>query len=148
MNNDHLRKTILNPNGKNFQERYVSLGRVSGKEALNIDCKRLKIRVPSKALQIIEKGFSSKARKSWANTEGTFSDFSLRYGDDNFQYDKVTIKPKLTSEQQKEKSENDKNNAIMKENQKKEDLLKQKKNAKLEKIKKKLAKLDSWEELK
>lgn len=63
------KQIISNPNGVAFQERYVSLGRKAGKDLLRNDCKQLNIRIPMSGLTVIEKGYSRKARISYANND-------------------------------------------------------------------------------
>lgn len=65
-------KVIQNPNSVAFQERYVCLGKVKGKNQLRSDCQRLQIRVTLSALQAIEKGYSHKMRVSYSNSENAY----------------------------------------------------------------------------
>ena len=64
---EQLRSVIQNPKSIAFQERYVCLGKKSGKDSLRLDCQRLKIRMTSAALLAIERGFSHRARVSYNN---------------------------------------------------------------------------------
>jgi hypothetical protein len=62
-----LRTIISNPNSVEFREKYLCLGNRNGKKQLRTDCQRLNIRIPLKGLQLIESGFSTTEKVSWAN---------------------------------------------------------------------------------
>lgn len=62
-----LRTIIANPNGPAFQSTYLPLGRSQGKKQLRADCRQLGISVTTKALQVIEKGYSHRCQITWAN---------------------------------------------------------------------------------
>ena len=69
--NARLRWIIQNPNGSDFANMYVCLGKVEGKKRLRTDCLRLRVQIPLSGLQAIEKGFSRKARISYQNDAGS-----------------------------------------------------------------------------
>ena len=139
-----LRAAIANPRGQAFQDLYVSLGRANGKKQLNLDCRRLHVRVTSEALGIIEKGFSAKARKTWANGDNEFYGVVTKGDDKQIKSGDQTYEEKLKAAAKKEEEER----ALLLA---KREALKQKKLAlreekKWAKIKEKGAKLDSWED--
>ena len=164
-----LRKVIENPNGHAFQERYVVLGRCQGKDRLKSDCRTLRISIPMKALETIEKGFSRKARISY-NNDGTRWDYDMGSGGigrDSMglqqQKEKEKEKQKAQSRveadtQQKEKQKaqaeaeaQQKEKAILEEKARRLKLREQKREKKKqtawEKEKTKMSNLDSWEDL-
>ena len=138
-----LRNAIANPRGQSFHDYYVSLGRANGKKQLNLDCRRLKLRVSSEALTIIEKGFSAKARKTWANGADEMFDVVTR-GDDK----KITSKDQTYEEKIKaleKKEEDEKALKLAKLEALKKKKLEMRQQKKWDKIKEKGANLDSWE---
>lgn len=158
-----LRKVIENPNGHAFQERYVVLGRCQGKDRLKSDCRTLRISIPMKALETIEKGFSRKARISY-NNDGTRWDYDMGSGGigrDSMglqqQKEKEKAQAQLRIEaqaQQKAQAEAEaqqKEKAILEEKARRLKLREQKrekkKQAAWEKEKTKMSNLDSWEDL-
>ena len=156
-----LRKVIENPNGHAFQERYVVLGRCQGKDLLKSDCRTLRISIPMKALETIEKGFSRKARISY-NNDGTRWDYDMGSGGigrDSMGLQQQKEKEKAQAQaQQKEKQKaqaeaeaQQKEKAILEEKARRLKLREQKrekkKQAAWEKEKTKMSNLDSWEDL-
>ena len=159
-----LRKVIENPNGHAFQERYVVLGRCQGKDRLRSDCRTLRISIPMKALETIEKGFSRKARISY-NNDGTRWDYDMGSGGigrDSMGLQQQKEKEKADA-QQKEKQKaqaeaeaeaeaeaQQKEKAILEEKARRLKLREQKrekkKQAAWEKEKTKRSNLDSWED--
>ena len=161
-----LRKVIENPNGHAFQERYVVLGRCQGKDRLRSDCRTLRISIPMKALETIEKGFSRKARISY-NNDGTRWDYDMGSGgigrdSMGLQQQKEKEKEKAQArveaqalQKEKEKAQAEaqaqqKEKAILEEKERRLKLRQQKrekkKQAAWEKEKTKRSNLDSWED--
>ena len=155
-----LKLIIQNPKGSSFQERYVALGKREGKKQLNNDCRSLGIRVSCEALHIIEMGYSSKCKKTWAN-DMTRWDYDIgRIGLQGSDFKKTAnrvAKGKKTGDIDNfgrlitknnntisELTEDQKKQQIEKENQAK---MEKKKQKKIENMKKKLATLESWEDL-
>ena len=143
-----LRKVIENPNGHAFQERYVVLGRCQGKDRLKSDCRTLRISIPMKALETIEKGFSRKARISY-NNDGTRWDYDMGSGGigrDSMGLQQQKEKEKAQAEAQAQQKEK----AILEEKERRLKLRQQKrekkKQAAWEKEKTKRSNLDSWED--
>ena len=143
-----LRKVIENPNGHAFQERYVVLGRCQGKDRLKSDCRTLRISIPMKALETIEKGFSRKARISY-NNDGTRWDYDMGSGGigrDSMGLQQQKEKEKAQAEAQAQQKEK----AILEEKERRLKLREQKrekkKQAAWEKEKTKRSNLDSWED--
>ena len=155
-----LKQVIQNPKSRSFQDRYITLGKHEGKKLLQNDCKSLGIRVTYEALQVIEKGYSAKSKKTWANDSTRWdydigriglqgSDFKktanrIGKGKNNGEINtfgrviikKINTTPELTGQQEKLQKE--------KENEAK---LEKKKQKKIENMKKKLASLETWEDL-
>ena len=138
-----LRNAIANPRGQAFQDYYVSLGRANGKKQLNLDCRRLKVRVSAEALTIIEKGFSAKARKTWANGADGMFDVVTRGDDKKITSKDQTYDEKLKAQEKKEEDEKALKLAKLEALKKKKMEMRQQK--KWDKIKEKGANLDSWE---
>ena len=154
-----LRKVIENPNGHAFQERYVVLGRCQGKDRLKSDCRTLRISIPMKALETIEKGFSRKARISY-NNDGTRWDYDMGSGgigrdsmglQQQKEKEKAQAQQKEKQKAQAEAEAQQKEKAILEEKARRLKLREQKrekkKQAAWEKEKTKMSNLDSWEDL-
>jgi hypothetical protein len=139
---------LKNPNGMDFKNTYVCLGKIEGKKRLREDCLRLRIQIPLAGLQAIEKGYSHKERISWANSS-TSEKFAV-WGDVNMN-DKTALKHEKTEEKkEQEKKEQEiqaQKEAIEKAKQEKIARIKRKKEKKWEKEKQKMAVVDSWEDL-
>lgn len=158
-----LRKVIENPNGHAFQDRYVVLGRCQGKDRLKSDCRTLRISIPMKALETIEKGFSRKARISY-NNDGTRWDYDMGSGGigrDSMGLQQQKEKEKAQAQAQAQQKEKEKAQAEAQAQQKEKAILEEKarrlklrqqkrekkKQAAWEKEKTKMSNLDSWEDL-
>jgi hypothetical protein len=142
-----LRNVIQNPNGQGFQNEYTSLGKIRGKKQLAADCRRLNIRVSSQALQTIEKGFSHKSRVSYSNID---QEHTLVWGNDEKKYNtgskgcSCEEKKKAEEARVAEETRVAEEIRVADEKTKKASAKKQKK---WEKEKKKMANLDSWEDI-
>ena len=145
-----LKLVIQTPNGQAFQDRYVVLGRQQGKTLLRQDCRTLKISIPMRGLEVIEKGFSRKARVNY-NNDGTRWDYDIGSGGIGINCSQSTgINPTL----EKKREEEAKEKAILDRKKQHEKIIldhkkkrEQKKQVLWEKAKNKMADLDSWEDI-
>ena len=143
----NIRSIISNPNTQAFKNRYLPLGKVGGKSLLREDCKRLKISIPVSGLTVIEKGFSHKSKVTYENSMfGAATDFaSARWGDD-----KVGGSGggdgKNMFERMKDREDKKEQDARLLQVHKKKLLIEKRRQAKADKIKKKMAERDSWED--
>ena len=145
-----LKLVIQTPNGQAFQERYVVLGRQQGKTLLRQDCRTLKIAIPMRGLEVIEKGFSRKARINY-NNDGSRWDYDMGSGGIGTNCSQSTgVNPALEKKREEEAAEKallDRKKlyekAILDRKKKRE----QKKQRLWEKAKNKMADLDSWEDI-
>lgn len=159
-----VRAMVANPNGNDFQSRYLPLGRSQGKKQLQADCKKFGIRITVKAFQIIENGYSHRQRVTYAN-DITRCDYDCgRLSDTSGGIGKRVHKGRKEGEIDqfgrtiiKSETEEMKKARLMKEEKEKEAILQRKKEEHARKIEEKkekkikklvttLAKLDSWED--
>jgi hypothetical protein len=141
-------KIIKNPNSVAFQETYVRLGKVAGKSQLRIDCQRLQIRVTLSALQVIEKGYSHKMRCSYTNSENTYLGVAHVWeGAKQIKKNVTTaaaVDVVVVVVKSKEEIAAEAELKRLEDKQKRAEVRKTKK---WETMKKKIAKLDSWEDI-
>jgi hypothetical protein len=65
----NIKSIVSNPECIEFKERYVSLGRTDGKKKYSQDCRAFKVQIKLQAFQIIENGYTSRERVSYANDD-------------------------------------------------------------------------------
>jgi hypothetical protein len=145
------RSIIKNPNSVAFQESYVCLGKVSGKDQLRADCQRLQIRVSASALQVIERGYSHKMRASYSNNESAYRGGAVVWGDDKLQtagnFTKKVVVVVKSEEEVKSEVAAKKLEAEEKRLEEKKKRMDLRKKKKWEKMKKVIAAADSWEDI-
>ena len=154
MSNQARQKSIIqNPNGIDFANTYVCMGKVDGKKRLREDCQRLRIQIPLAGLQAIEKGFSRKSRISYQNgVYGGSSDTLCvqAWGDVNLKDNNLKKRAEHEAKKAKEEEEKQKQDAldaIEKKKQEKIARIQRKKEKKWLQEKAKMAVVDSWEDL-
>jgi hypothetical protein len=147
--NARLRWIIQNPNGSDFANMYVCLGKVEGKKRLRTDCLRLRVQIPLSGLQAIEKGFSRKARISYQNDAGSNGP-CVQWGDVNMKDNTAKKHEENEAKRAKEaaeKKEIERNAELEKKKQEKAARIAKKKAKKWEAEKAKRAVVDCWEDL-
>ena len=145
-NNNTLSYILQNPQKSEFQDTYVSLGKVEGKKRYAIDCKRLNIRISIQGMQAIEKGFSRKARIHYQNSDCVNSGSIINWGDSRSSELSNEKKHEMNQQKKLQQQEELMKQKINNEQLEKQKRIAAKKTKKLEKTIKKLAVLDSWED--
>lgn len=146
--NTSLRTIISNPNGDAFKSRYLGIGRKEGKQLLLADCRSLSINVPMKGLQSIEKGLSHRCRVSQSNSEWTGTlDCGVLAREHEMerkahQPEKLNVFERAQRREEKKAAEQKAIHDV-----KRAALLAAKKKKKMDKLKRKMAVADSWEDL-
>ena len=146
--NARLKSIIQNPNGADFANIYVCLGKIEGKKRLRTDCLRLRVQIPLAGLQAIEKGFSRKARVSYQNDMGSDGP-CIQWGDVNFNDNNAKKHEENAEKRAKEaaeKKELERKAELEKKKQEKAARIAKKKEKKWEAEKAKTAVADSWED--
>tara|TARA_E500000331_G_scaffold267138_1_gene258474 strand:+ start:115 stop:573 length:459 start_codon:yes stop_codon:yes gene_type:complete len=142
----NLTTVLKNPKCQEFQNIYVCLGKVEGKKKYAADCRRLKLQISIQGMQTIEKGFSRKERIAYSNNCDVNSSISNWGNDSKRQYSYDENQKKVDEENRQKELEEEKALALQKAKEEKTKRIAAKKAKKLEKTKKTLAELDSWED--